>query len=43
MFFVPLGLILMAFFMVVGLVKKMRGKEEKGRQGPGDISTEISH
>jgi TRAP-type transport system small permease protein len=43
MFFVPLGLILMSFFMVVGLVKEMRGKEGKDPRGPKDISTEISH
>lgn len=43
MLFIPLGLILMAFFMVVGLVKKMKGKGEKGHRDPEDISAEISH
>jgi TRAP-type C4-dicarboxylate transport system permease small subunit len=40
MIFIPLGLILMAFFMGVQLVKEMKGKAEKG---PEDISMEISH
>jgi TRAP-type C4-dicarboxylate transport system permease small subunit len=43
MLFIPLGLILMAFFMVVGLVKEMKGKAEKGHRDPKDISAEISH
>jgi TRAP-type C4-dicarboxylate transport system permease small subunit len=40
MIFIPLGLILMVFFMVVELVKEMKGKAEKGHE---DISMEISH
>ena len=40
MIFIPLGLILMAFFMMVQLVKEMKGKAEKGHE---DISMEISH
>ncbi len=43
MFFVPLGLIFMVFFMVVGLVKEVKGKVEKGPAGPKDFSAEISH
>jgi TRAP-type C4-dicarboxylate transport system permease small subunit len=43
MLFVPLGLILMIFFMVLELVKEMRGKKEKSPGGSKDISTEISH
>lgn len=43
MLFIPLGLILMAFFMAVGLVKETRAKREKSREEPKDISSEISH
>jgi len=43
MLFIPLGLVLMAFFMVVELAKEMRGKGEKGQERPPDISGEISH
>jgi C4-dicarboxylate transporter, DctQ subunit len=32
MFFVPFGLILMAFFMAVNLIKEMRGKEAEERR-----------
>ncbi len=39
--FIPLGLILMAFFMVVELVKQVQGKAEKGHAK--EVSTEISH
>ena len=40
MIFIPLGLILMVFFMGVQLVNEIRGKAEKGHE---DISMEISH
>jgi TRAP-type C4-dicarboxylate transport system permease small subunit len=43
MIFIPLGLILMVFFMAVELVKAMKGRGEKGREEPKDISMEISH
>jgi TRAP-type C4-dicarboxylate transport system permease small subunit len=43
MVFIPLGLILMAYFMVAGLVKEMRGKGTEGQEVRKDISTEISH
>jgi len=43
MIFIPLGLILMVFFMVVELVKEMKGRVEKGREDPKDVSLEISH
>ena len=43
MVFVPLGLILMVFFMVVELVKEMKGRGGKGREEPRDVSLEISH
>ncbi len=40
MIFIPLGLILMVFFMGVQLVNEMKGKIEKGHE---DIPMEISH
>jgi TRAP-type C4-dicarboxylate transport system permease small subunit len=43
MIFIPLGLILMIFFMGVELVKAMKGQGEKGQEGRKDISSEISH
>jgi TRAP-type C4-dicarboxylate transport system permease small subunit len=43
MIFIPLGLILMIFFMVVELVKAMKGKAAKDREDRNDISMEISH
>ena len=43
MVFVPVGLILMVFFMVVELVKERRGKGGKDQEGPEDFSREISH
>lgn len=43
MLFIPLGLILMAFFMGVEMVKAVKGKGEKAEQGTKDISSEISH
>jgi TRAP-type C4-dicarboxylate transport system permease small subunit len=43
MIFIPLGLILMIFFMAVELVKEMKGRGEKGREEPKDVSMEISH
>jgi TRAP-type transport system small permease protein len=43
MIFIPLGLTLMVFFMVVELVKAMKGQGEKGQEGRKDISSEISH
>jgi TRAP-type C4-dicarboxylate transport system permease small subunit len=43
MIFIPLGLILMVFFMVVELVKVKKGKAAKGREDRDDISMEISH
>ncbi len=43
MVFVPLGLILMVFFMLVDLVKKARGGERKVQENPEDFSREISH
>jgi TRAP-type C4-dicarboxylate transport system permease small subunit len=43
MIFIPSGLVLMAFFMVVELIKEMRGTGEKAQEGPQDISGEISH
>ena len=43
MIFIPLGLILMVFFMGVQLVNEMKGKVEKGREDAKDISMEISH
>ena len=43
MLFVPLGLILMGFFMIVRLVKEISWKEEKEPKGSKDISTDISH
>jgi TRAP-type C4-dicarboxylate transport system permease small subunit len=43
MVFIPLGLILMVFFMVVELVKEMKGKAAKGPEARQDVSMEISH
>jgi TRAP-type C4-dicarboxylate transport system permease small subunit len=43
MIFIPLGLILMIFFMGVELVNAMKGRGEKGQEGRKDISSEISH
>ena len=43
MLFIPSGLVLMAFFMVVELIKEKRGKGERVQEGPPDISGEISH
>lgn len=43
MLFVPLGLILMVFFMVVSLVKEARAKGEKNPESHQDVSAEISH
>ena len=43
MVFIPLGLILMIFFMGVELAKELRGRGEKDREGRQDISSEISH
>jgi TRAP-type C4-dicarboxylate transport system permease small subunit len=43
MLFIPSGLVLMAFFMVVELIKQKRGKGERVQEGPPDISGEISH
>jgi TRAP-type C4-dicarboxylate transport system permease small subunit len=40
MIFIPLGLILMIFFMGMQLVKEVKGKAEKGQE---DNSLEISH
>ena len=40
MIFIPLGLVLMVFFMGVQLVNELKGKDEKARE---DISLEISH
>lgn len=41
MAFIPLGLILMAFFMTVELVKQAKGRAENGHAK--EVSTEISH
>jgi TRAP-type C4-dicarboxylate transport system permease small subunit len=43
MSFIPLGLILMAFFMLIGLVVEITHKKDKEPEGLKDISTEISH
>jgi TRAP-type C4-dicarboxylate transport system permease small subunit len=43
MIFIPLGLILMAFFMFVGLIKELKGKIETSHKDPQDISPEIPH
>jgi len=43
MVFIPLGLILMTFFMGVELAKELKGRGEKGQEGRKDISSEISH
>jgi TRAP-type C4-dicarboxylate transport system permease small subunit len=43
MIFIPLGLILMIFFMGMELVKALKGQGEKSQEGRKDISSEISH
>ncbi len=43
MLFIPLGLILMAFFMGVEMVKQVKAKGERAQESPKDISSEISH
>ncbi len=43
MIFVPLGMALMVFFMIVALVKQVKTKGEKGQEVPKDISGEMSH
>jgi TRAP-type C4-dicarboxylate transport system permease small subunit len=43
MFFVPLGLIIMVFFMVVEIANEVRGKGKKEQKSPQDVSGEILH